>query len=127
MQGHISTSMARLLRGEPVEISDDGSAVRDYLCVEDLALAAVLGIETCSVAAIHIGSGAVRSLSQVIEMPSAVSGTTVQVDYHRGKAFDVPHLVLSIVHAREALGWAPSTPFEDGVAAKWLWLGSIRE
>jgi UDP-glucose 4-epimerase len=127
VQGFISTSLMRLRRGEPIEIWGDGSVVRDYVYVEDLALAAVLGIETSAVGAANIGSGVGRSLSQVIATLSEVTGRTADVEYHPGRAFDVPHLVLSIERARESLGWNPTTPFEEGVAYHWQWLGGIHE
>jgi len=117
----------RLRRGEPIEIWGDGSVVRDYLYVEDLALAAVLGIEKSAVGAVNIGSGVGRSLSQVIATLSSVTGTKARVEYQLGRAFDVPQLVLSIERAREVLGWTPTTPFEEGIAGHWQWLGGIRD
>ena len=127
VQGFISTSLMKLRRGEPIEIWGDGSVVRDYVYVEDLALAAVLGIETSATGAINIGSGVGRSLTQVIATLSAVTGTTARVEHHPGRAFDVPHLVLSIEHAREALGWSPTTPFEEGIAAHWQWFSGVHD
>jgi len=127
VQGFVSTSMMRLLRDEPIVVWGDGSVVRDYVYVEDLALAAVLGIETSATGAINIGSGVGRSLSQVIATLSAVTGTTARVEYHPGRAFDVPHLVLSIERAREMLSWTPMTPFEEGIAAHWQWLGGVHD
>jgi UDP-glucose 4-epimerase len=127
VQGFISTSMMRLRRGEPIEIWGDGSVVRDYLYVEDLALAAVLGIEASAVGTINIGSGVGRSLSEVIAALSAVTGTTARIECHPGRAFDVPHLVLSVERAREVLGWTRTTPFEEGIAAHWQWLGSVHD
>lgn len=125
VQGFISTSLMRLRRGESIEIWGDGSVVRDYVYVEDLALAAVLGIETSATGAINIGSSVGRSLSQVIATLFAVTGTTVRVEYHPGRAFDVPHLVLSIERAREVLDWTPTTPFEEGIAAHRQWLSGV--
>lgn len=127
VQGFISTGMMRLRGGEPIEIWGDGSVVRDYLYVKDLALAVVIGIETSAVGAVNIGSGVGRSLSQVIATLSAVTGTTARVEYRPARTFDVPHLVLSIERARELLGWNPTTPFEEGVAYHWQWLGGIHE
>jgi UDP-glucose 4-epimerase len=127
VQGFISTSLMRLRRDEPIEIWGDGSVVRDYLYVEDLALAAVLGIETSAVGAVNIGSGVGRSLSQVIATLSAVTGTPARIEYHPGRAFDVPHLVLSIERARETLGWTPTTPFDEGIAAHWHWLSGVHD
>jgi UDP-glucose 4-epimerase len=56
---------------------------------------------------------------------STATGTTAHVEYHPGRAFDVPHMVLSIERVREVLDWTPSTPFEEGIAAHWRWLRGV--
>ena len=122
VQGLIATCLGRLDQGEPIQVWGDGSVVRDYLYVEDLALAAVLGIETEVSGVVNIGSGEGRSVSQVIETLSEVTGRSARVEVLNGRAFDVPHLVLCNDAAKEMLGWAPTTPFAAGVAAHWEWL-----
>lgn len=127
VQGFISTSLVRIQRGEPIEIWGDGSVVRDYVCVEDLALAIVLGIEKSAVGTVNIGSGVGMSLSQVTETISAATKTSVRVEHRAARTFDVPHLVLCIERAREVLDWMPTTHFDEGVAAHMLWLRGVRE
>ena len=73
----------------------------------------------------NIGSGMGRSLSEVIAARSVVTGATARIEYHAGRAFDVPQLVLSIECARELLGWMPATLFEEGIAAHWKWLNDV--
>lgn len=125
VQGFISTGLMKLRRGEPIEIWGDGNVVRDYVYVEDLASAAVLGVETRSVGAVNIGSSVGRSLSQVVATLSAVTGKKARVEYHAGRTLDVPHLVLSTDRARDLLGWAPTTPFEEGLVTHWKWLTAL--
>ena len=122
VQGFVGTTLLRLLRDEPVEIWGDGSVVRDYLYVADLALGAVLGAETEACGAVNIGSGEGRSLLQILDTLSAVTDVVPQVRFLPGRVFDVPHLVLAVERAREVLGWMPTTPFQEGVAAHWEWL-----
>lgn len=123
VQGFVGTTLLRLLRNEPVEIWGDGSVVRDYLYVADLAVATVLGAETKVCGAVNIGSGEGRSLLQVLDTLSVVTGVVPQVSFLPGREFDVPRLVLAVDRARKVLGWIPTTPFHEGVAAHWEWLG----
>lgn len=123
VQGFVGTALLRLLRNEDVEIWGDGSVVRDYLYVTDLATATVLAAETEACGAVNIGSGEGRSLLQVLDTVSSVTGVVPQVRFLPARAFDVPSLVLAVDRAREVLGWIPTTPFREGVAAHWEWLG----
>jgi len=122
IQGFVGTTLLRLLRNEPIEIWGDGSIVRDYVYVADLALATVIGAETGGCGAVNIGSGEGRSLLQVLDTMTTVTGVAPQVRFLPGRAFDVPHLVLTVKRARDVLGWMPTTPFQEGVAAHWEWL-----
>jgi UDP-glucose 4-epimerase len=122
VQGFVGTNLLRLLRDEPIEIWGDGTIVRDYLCAEDLAGAVLLALDASAVGPINIGSGEGRSLLQVIETLSAVTGREPEVRYLGARAFDVPRLVLNVERAKDVLGWTPSTPFCEGVYRHWRWL-----
>ncbi|OFW61967.1 MAG: NAD-dependent epimerase [Actinobacteria bacterium RBG_16_64_13] len=122
VQGFIGTALMRVLRGEPIEIWGDGSVVRDYLYVDDLARAMLLAVEASVIGPVNIGSGEGRSLLQVIETLSAVTGGKPEVRFLGPRAFDVPRLALAIDRARDVLGWVPAVRFADGVAKYWQWL-----
>ena len=126
VQGFIATCLGRLHQNAPVEVWGDGSVVRDYLYVADLALAAVLGIESAVSGVVNVASGEGRSLLEVIASITAVSGLTPRVEFREGRVFDVPHLVLANARAEAVLGWKPTTTFEDGIAAHWAWLDSTQ-
>ncbi|MEI7813651.1 MAG: NAD-dependent epimerase/dehydratase family protein [Coriobacteriia bacterium] len=126
VQGFIGTSLAKMLRNEPIEIWGDGSVVRDYLYVQDLASAVVLGVETRAAGVVNIGSGVGRSLLEVVARLEDVTGAIARVEFLPGRSFDVPHMVLAVELATELLGWGPSTSLEDGIAAHWRWLQGVR-
>jgi UDP-glucose 4-epimerase len=124
VQGFVGTNLLRLLKGEPIEIWGDGSVVRDYLYVEDLARAILLALSTSAVGAMNVGSGESRSLLEVVETMEAVTGEKADVRFLGARAFDVPRLVLDIERARTVLGWQPTVSFQEGVARHWRWLCS---
>lgn len=121
-QGVIAASMARAATGQSLEVWGDGSAVRDYFYVGDLAHAALLAAITAHSRVVYnIGSGVGRSLNDVIAAVEAVSGRPLDVCYLSARPSDVPANVLDAALARQLLGWAPRVSFEEGLWLTWEW------
>ncbi|MEX2503507.1 MAG: UDP-glucose 4-epimerase GalE [Egicoccus sp.] len=88
----------------------DGTAVRDYVHVIDLAAAHVLAVEaldeqpalTC-----NLGSGRGYSVREVIEAAREVTGHAIPTDDEARREGDPAVLVASADRARELLGWQP--------------------
>jgi len=89
----------------------DGTAVRDYIHVVDLADAHLRAIERLSAGtssqAINLGTGVGQSVQQVIDTVGLVSGRRVPFDLAPRRAGDPPELVADPSRAREVLGWTP--------------------
>jgi UDP-glucose 4-epimerase len=121
-QGAIAVFLGKALRGEPAEIWGDGSVVRDYVYIGDVADAAVSAMtykgKEC---VMNVGSGVPTSLLQVLDCIEAVTGKHMERRFMPGRGFDVPVNVLSIVRAKRELGWSPKTPFQDGLARMLNW------
>lgn len=116
-QGAVTTFLHRAHRGEPIEIWGDGSVVRDYIYVGDVADALVRALDYRGARrVINIGGGVGRDLNQVVAAIERVIGRPVERRYLSGRNFDVPANVLDIRLARAELGWQPTTAFEDGLA-----------
>ena len=102
----------------------DGSAVRDYVHVEDLAAAHILALEK-AVPGRHeifnLGSARGYSVREVIEAARAVTGREIVAVEEDRRAGDPPQLVASNGRARSALGWAPEKSLEDMVRDAWEW------
>jgi UDP-glucose 4-epimerase len=103
----------------------DGSAIRDYVHVADLAAAHVLALEaiTPGVArAYNLGNGQGYSVREVVEVAREVTGRDVEVEIAPRRAGDPPVLVADATAARRDLGWTPATPeLRDIVASAWSW------
>jgi UDP-glucose 4-epimerase len=89
----------------------DGTAVRDYVHVEDLAEAHVLALEKLGArggASIYnLGNGAGFSVRQVIEAAGRVTGRSIATRSAPRRPGDPETLVASSDRARRELGWAP--------------------
>ena len=122
VQGFISTCMSRMMRGESIQIWGDGSVVRDYLYIDDLTRAILLGIKGNAEGILNIGSGIGYSLNEVLLTLSETTGLEAHIELLDGRDFDVPSMVLSASRAASVLGWTPAYSLESGIAAYWRWM-----
>jgi UDP-glucose 4-epimerase len=109
----------------------DGTCVRDYIHVADLARAHVsaLGpLDASGAGILNLGSGGGSSVAQVIDVARRVTGKSIRVAKGARRAGDPPILVASSQRAREVLRWTPqrqelTTIIEDA----WRWMLSHPE
>ena len=104
----------------------DGTAVRDYIHVSDLAQAHVLALEDLlaggASAALNLGTGRGWSVREVIAAVAAVAGRPVPVREAPRRAGDPPVLVADPARAIARLGWRPVyAGLEEMVATAWRW------
>ncbi len=104
----------------------DGSAVRDYVHVMDLAdahLRALNALEAGTPSqAINLGTGHGHSVKEVVETVARVSGRSVPAVESERRAGDPPELVAAPARAREVLGWSCRYPdLETIVRHAWAW------
>jgi len=103
----------------------DGTCVRDYIHILDLAQAHVLAlerIESGQARMYNLGNGEGYSVRQVIEVAEKVTGTEIpRVDAAR-RPGDPDTLVASSERIMEELGWRPAYPsLEEIIATAWHW------
>ncbi len=89
----------------------DGTAVRDYVHVQDIAQAHVLALEYADFEnafnIFNIGTGTGYSIKQVIETLQKVTGKEIKVEYGPRREGDPAQLVASSEKIRKTLGWEP--------------------
>jgi len=124
-QGIIGRAILAALANEPLEIWGDGSAVRDFVFVEDVAEALIRAAQSSlSTETINIGMGNGTSLNEVVELVRRITGELLTVRYGPPRRFDVPASVLDIRKAETLLGWEPATGLEEGVERCYAWARS---
>jgi UDP-glucose 4-epimerase len=104
----------------------DGSAIRDYIHVIDIAQAHALALERLedlSGRAYNLGNGEGYSVLEVIEEAKRVTGVDVSVKVRARRPGDPEVLVASSNLAKRELGWKPQFP-ELGsiIESAWIWL-----
>ncbi|MEJ7893006.1 MAG: UDP-glucose 4-epimerase GalE [Solirubrobacteraceae bacterium] len=103
----------------------DGTAVRDYIHVEDLAdahLLALQAIEPNVHEILNLGNGNGFSVREVIDAAKRVTGTDFEVIEEPRRQGDPPMLVAASEKVRARLGWTPNKPGIDTmIADAWAW------
>lgn len=100
----------------------DGTAVRDYIHILDLAQAHLLAMEWVQPGTheiFNLGTGVGSSVREVIDSVGRVTGQDVPVTEEPRRAGDPATLVASGQKAREVLGWAPQHSVEDIISDAW--------
>lgn len=122
-QGAAMIFLDRALRRLPVQIWGDGSVVRDYIYVEDVADAFARALMYQGVGGVfNISSGVGVSLDQLLGEIEALTGTPVDRQYLPSRPFDVPYNVLDNGLALKELGWSPRVGLRKGLGRTAAWL-----
>jgi UDP-glucose 4-epimerase len=104
----------------------DGTAVRDYIHVEDLGRAHLLALEAAQPGehrVYNLGNGAGFSVREVVEAASGVTGRDIEAVESPRRAGDPPDLVASSDKIRADLGWKPDKPeLETMISDAWSWM-----
>lgn len=104
----------------------DGTCVRDYIHVEDLAAAHLLALDQAaaglSAVAFNLGNGSGFSVLEVLRTARAVTGHAIPATFRPRRDGDPPTLVAQADKARDQLGWRPRHgDLETIVRTAWNW------
>jgi UDP-glucose 4-epimerase len=104
--------------------TEDGTCVRDYIHVVDLARAHILALESLSSGSrvYNLGNGAGFSNKQVIEAAERVTGERIPYSIGPRRPGDPARLIASSERIRSELGWSPRYPdLESIIGSAWEW------
>ena len=118
-QGLVAACMDAAIGDRRVTVFGDGSGMRDYVAVADVA-SAVMGLPPggsgpCTV---NVGSGTGHDVRQVIDLVADVAGERLDVTWAPSRPQDVLSIVLDTRLLRDLVPWDPM-PLADGLAAAW--------
>ena len=103
----------------------DGTCIRDYIHVDDLATAHLLALDamdTPGAQAFNVGTGRGYSVREIIDACRAVTGRPVEVVEVERRPGDPPGLYADNRRIRDTLGWQPRyTDAESIVRTAWTW------
>lgn len=126
-QGFIAQAIQCALDHEPIEIWGDGSIVRDYIYVADVANAVVRSLlHRGDERVFNIGSNVGLSLLDVISSIEHVVDKPFDITFLGSRPVDVQCSILDTSRAETSLGWKPQTDFLYALENTKNWLISYR-
>jgi UDP-glucose 4-epimerase len=100
----------------------DGTCVRDYIHIQDLAKAHITAAQTDTVGFFNLGTGMGYSVREVISACETVTNSRIKVVEQVRRDGDPPELVAAPAKVMEALDWKPEyTEIDKIVESAWVW------
>lgn len=103
----------------------DGTAIRDYVHVADIADAHVRALDVQlgpAPIALNLGTGTGRSVREVVEAARRVTGKAVPATERPRRPGDPPALVAAVGRAKDVLGWrATQSSLDEILKSAWTW------
>lgn len=125
VQGVIGTFLNKIAKNERIEIWGDGTVVRDFIYVGDLAQLCLKAIESQTNGVFNVGGGRGFSINEIFDCVASVIGTDLRPIYKSARNFDVNKVVLDISRAEEIFDWQPQTILVQGITKTLAWLNSV--
>lgn len=113
--------------------TEDGTCIRDYIYVVDLAkahvaaMARVLDKETDKIEYFNIGTGSGNSTLEIVTTFEKATGVKVDWKFGPRREGDIEKIWGDCTKANTVLGWKADTPLEDVLASAWKWQQKLRE
>jgi nucleoside-diphosphate-sugar epimerase len=112
----------RLRDGGTFEIYGTGAQSRSFTFVGDAVDATIAAMERAAPGALYnVGGGEEASMLEAIALLEELAGTRLDVRHVDPARGDVRRTKADVSRIGRELGWAPTTPLADGLAAMWSW------
>lgn len=130
LETHLIPNVLKVALGEKphVEIfgtdydTPDGTCIRDYIHIVDLAQAHILALKTHRSGFYNLGTGGGSSVREVIECSRRVTGRKIDIVEKARRPGDPPRLIAASDKIKRELGWQPRFQSLDGmVESAWKW------
>ena len=116
--GILSIFSTRIMQGKPINIFEDGLESRDFVYIDDVVDATILGIESddANGQVFNVGTGRSVSVNTVVEQLLRCFNTTVPVSISGNyRVGDIRHNYADLSKISNILGFKPKTCFSDGI------------
>ncbi|MDI9356592.1 MAG: UDP-glucose 4-epimerase GalE [Chitinophagaceae bacterium] len=110
----------------------DGTCMRDYIHVVDLAKAHIAAlnwienqpIHTCEV--FNLGTGKSNSVLEIIQLFQKLNAVKVNYEIGKRRSGDVPTIYADVIKSKKILNWETKLSLEDALVHAWNWEKSLR-
>lgn len=112
----------RLLKGEELLIYGDGTQTRDFVNVDDIARANLMGASAEVKAYVfNMGSGRSVTIQYLAELMQDISGIHTGIQYLPERRADVKHCKANTDKVEKKLGFSTTVDLEEGLERYWAW------
>ena len=133
LESHLIPLVLRAMRrpGARIEVfgtehsTPDGTCIRDFVHVQDIAEAHALAldrVDAAGCAVVNVGTSRGASVLEVVETARAITGQAVDIVERPPRPGDPAVLVASRERAQALLGWTPRQTLADMVQSAWEWM-----
>lgn len=124
--GVISIFCDRLAKGEGITIYGDGEQTRDFVHVDDVVEANLLGLDHDEVVGIiNVSTGYSTSLKDMVHAFESITEDAVKVTYGPERLGDIKHSVLSTERAKALIGYEPHTDIVEGLKSTYAYFQEL--
>ena len=109
-----------LAEARPFDVYGDGAQSRSFTYVRDV-VDATIGAMRSGQGTYNVGGGEEATLQETIALLEELSGRTLELHYASVAHGDQRRSFADTSAIRRDLGWSPTTPLRDGLAAQWEW------
>mgnify|MGYP003176819975 FL=1 len=115
-QGLVAVAIGKILEDKPVEVWGDGSAIRDYIYIDDLAKVfyQLIDKDVCN-ETVNLGSGRGYSVNDVLAFLKIITKKDFKIVYENARPMDVSNMVLD-TEKMQRLAQVELTPMLDGIS-----------
>jgi UDP-glucose 4-epimerase len=112
----IMKALDRIFTGQPPIIYGDGSQLYDFIYVEDVAEANILGMKAdCADEFFNIGKGVGTTINELVDMLLELTGSNLKPEYRSQEQSFVTQRIGTTEKAEQLLGFKAKTPLLDGL------------
>jgi UDP-glucose 4-epimerase len=119
--GVVAIFTSALLAGRRPVIFGDGTQVRDYVYVGDVAEANLRALGRDLPHPVHIGTGIGTSVNELAARLRALAGASLEPEHAPAVPGEVYRIFLDVTRAQAALGWEARVPLEEGLRRTVEW------
>lgn len=124
-QGFIAVSIGKILGGKPLEVWGDGSCIRDYIYIKDLADSFLKLIDKNVWNEIfNIGSGYGYTINDIIDRLRKSVDMPIEINYKKSRSVDVNSMVLDITKLNSTVD-VHHTHLEEGISEFYKYASSL--
>jgi UDP-glucose 4-epimerase len=127
-QGVIPIFLQHIARDEPITVLGDGSMVRDYMYVKDVAELVVASFEHAKQDLYNLGSGQGVNLNELVEAMKGIVARPININHQESPPTFVEKIVLNTDRFTQEFGLEAKTALAEGIGKTWEYvLGSVQK